>query len=765
MNKIEKFMVTRRQAFIVEKGTKNVSDSLMKSFIATVIQLGFILSEELIAVFKTLSAPVFNTMSTMLLDLLKEEKGADVDMSNFLFPDFPNQTRMTDLENLSELRFAGYLADFFGWYLDDPHLRRFLNLGKYAEHTDRSPLEIDKEALTTIQLATMEDFYELSNNLIGSRMALTPSDKEILEAILTDSKGIEIQKMIPAEIPFKENLAWMIQVNQKVPFGLKIQMKSFIDVKRAYAALINEDVTLKENFRLKNLKNQDRKWLLTQMERGLKGYRDSFWESAYKEREFVLLFWNRIHPENYKSVAPETVNLLKDIKNGMHVETTSSKIESALSSGNTVEAAKLAIANPGDAIRRLAHMLSRSSVEEGKEVIQIIEGRAHEVDTSVLLNTKCAIDNFEEESLKVAFPKGLASKAQIFEEKKAIHPELLREASKMLERAIIKRLSTKEALGKVFIEDSIENYNVPFATRDEASGFKTVSRGSRLFVDENAEVLRFFVYKQIARGGFVDLSVTFLSDTFSLVEQCSWTNLKTDNSGKPLAMHSGDGCNCQEGLSEFVDVDMTVLKTWAKDHGVRYLAPQILSYNHIPFKNMDRCFAGLMVRKGMMTDKLPDGRNYSRLSKEEQQKVTDFNGEVFEPSTVFIKSELTRNSMVNVPFIYDIVKNVVIWADLDVSGFKTSSLVNAEDLSDGGNVALWDKSLLTVENLVGPVAIACYSICYLKKPNMKDLVMLNLKARHGALVFNREDADIIVSDDDNATVSPFNRDIITKEWM
>ena len=44
------------------------------------------------------------------------------------------------------------------------------------------------------------------------------------------------------------------------------------------------------------------------------------------------------------------------------------------------------------------------------------------------------------------------------------------------------------------------------------------------------DYLRLFVYKKISQCGFVDLSVSFLDSECQLVDQCSWTNLKTDDS-------------------------------------------------------------------------------------------------------------------------------------------------------------------------------------------------------------------------------------------
>lgn len=758
MKKMNELMFTKRMGFIIPREEeKKVTDEMMKAFIVSCAQLGYILSEELKEGFEKLSDENFKKYSVELLDILKESKGADVDMSNFLFPDFPNQTRMTDLETLSELRFAGYIADILGFIVEDNHFRRFIDLGKYAKHRKRTPLELDMEEMLTINLVSENDFYEVCQNLIGSRMALSKNDKKLLEEMIRE-KSLNIQNMIPSEIPFKETLAWLIELNQEFNFGLNIKFKSFLDVKRAYAALIHEDVTLKTNFKLKNLRNQDRKWLLSCMEENIDDYYESMLESAYKEKNFVTLFWNRIHPENYMKIAPKSVNLLKDIKDGKKFETVLSKVETALKNGYGIKATELLVNNPGEFIRRFAHILSISSVKEGREIMELMKDKISKVDTSVLLNAKVILDNYNPEEIKVAFPKGNVKKAQLFQDKKRrIHPILVKEGSKMIEKALIEKLSEKEKLGKVYIEEGIENFNIPFATRDESKGLRTIPRGSRMQITENTDVLRFFVYKKIIGGGFVDLSISFLDEYFNLVEQCSWTHLKTEM--KNLAMHSGDGYNCEEGLSEFIDVDLNQLENY---ENIRYIALQILSWNQIPFNKMERCFAGVMSRKGMMTDKLKNGKNYSRLTKEEQEKI-DFTGEVFEPSTVRYRVDLDSNNLVAMPLLYDTLTREIIYTDLPINRFqKKETLIKTENNSEGGNVIPVQGSI-TVENIQSSISAACYAMVHLKKPNLKDLILLNLKARKGSLVFDKEDADIIVSED--GTLTPFMRDIITRDWM
>ena len=762
--KRDELLLNHRKLFIVsDAGARGRSESCkngrqpaeiyQKGLQASAAQLGFLLSPELMTAFSHLPQAEFEERSERLLALLRAEKGADVDPSNYLFPDFPRQCKERSLEELSDLRFAGYLADLFGWLIDDPHLRRFLELGKYAKHTERTPLELDLEEMETISLGREEDFYEMARNLLGSRMPLSPLDQECLGTVLL-AKNFPVERILPDEIPFKETLAWLIQRKREAGFDLQVQLKSFTDVKRVYAAMIGENADLKSNFLLDNLPNQDRKWLMVQMEAGMAHYENSFRTSAYQEQEFVTLFWNRIHPEKYRSAAPRACALLKEVKEGKKFRTLNSQIEQALAEEKPVEAARLAVKKPGEAVRRLAAMLSLASREEGREILELVGACAHNVDTTVLLNAKCAFDHYEFGTLKICFPQGKTNAITAFRDTKyRIDPELTEGASRMLREAVIRRLSAKEPLGAVFIAPELAKIHVPFAGREDSKTYRKLARGSRMAVSPDAEYLRFFVYKKYSEPIFVDLSLSFLDENGRYVSQCSWTNLKMGS----VAVHSGDGDNCVDGLSEFVDVDLQKLNQ--AHPNIRYILMNVFSYNRVPFCKMDRCFAGLMVRKGMVTDRLPDGRIYSRLTKAEQEKVRDFHGEVFEPSTVRFRLDLNAPKRVSLPLIYDVREQEVIWADLNLDRMPRGTI---RIHNTNGNVKPYPGTL-TIENLHSQLSALCNSVVRIRKPDLKELAELNVEARGGRIVPTREEADLVIAEDGDLT--PFMSDVITKDWL
>ena len=108
-------------------------------------------------------------------------------------------------------------------------------------------------------------------------------------------------------------------------------------------------------------------------------------------------------------------------------------------------------------------------------------------------------------------------------------------------------------------------------------------------------------------------------------------------------------------------------------------------------------------------------------------------GEIFEPTTVKMKIDLTAEGTVAIPVIFDCVERKFIWCDMNL-GIERSYY--------GGN---------NLESNLSGVTATCYAMANLNKPNIYDLAMLNAKAR-GNVVSDRNQADIIFSND---TTTPY----------
>src|SRR5690606_5963816 len=88
--------------------------------------------------------------------------------------------------------------------------------------------------------------------------------------------------------------------------------------------------------------------------------------------------------------------------------------------------------------------------------------------------------------------------------------------------------------------------------------------------------------------------------------------------------------------SEFLDVDIESMLA----SGARYVAMNVHSYTRQPFKDVPECFAGYMMRSEVDS------------------------GEVYEPSTVANKVDLTNNGSVATVFLFDLKERKAIWVDM-----------------------------------------------------------------------------------------------------
>ena len=259
-------------------------------------------------------------------------------------------------------------------------------------------------------------------------------------------------------------------------------------------------------------------------------------------------------------------------------------------------------------------------------------------------------------------------------------------------------------MGKVFIDKDFEHYLVPFSQRSASAATKTIVRGSQLPIREKAKIIRPFIWwtnPNNAERLDIDLSATFYSENWGYMEHISYTNLRSHRFG---ATHSGDvvngGSPDGDGVAEFIDIDIKN----ALENGCRYVAFQVYSYSNISFCNLPNCRFGWMEREDANS------------------------GEIFEPKTVEQKMDLSADSKVAIPAIFDCKERKFICCDMNLI---------VPSYGCGGN---------NLESNLKGVTATCYGIAHLNKPNLYELVYLNALAR-GEIVKDRNEADIIFSND------------------
>ena len=195
----------------------------------------------------------------------------------------------------------------------------------------------------------------------------------------------------------------------------------------------------------------------------------------------------------------------------------------------------------------------------------------------------------------------------------------------------------------------------------------------------------------------IDLSAAILDENFNYLSHISYTNLRDI---KFKGCSSGDitngGTVNGKGVAEFIDVDIDSVV----NNGGRYIIYQVYSFTGQKYSDIPHAMFGFMEREDVNS------------------------GEVFEPSTVEQRIDLTAETTTAIPVLFDCVTREYIWMDI------------------AGNINNMNRVGANLEGNLHGVSAMCYGIVHGNKPQMYDLALLNAKSR-GEIVEDRNEADTI----------------------
>jgi stress response protein SCP2 len=260
---------------------------------------------------------------------------------------------------------------------------------------------------------------------------------------------------------------------------------------------------------------------------------------------------------------------------------------------------------------------------------------------------------------------------------------------------------------------------MPFAARSSNKNSMMLTRGTRLPLKEKLETLRLFVYW---KGRDVDLSSFMMTEDFEYITHISYTNLwNRDRKGDMIAVHSGDITNAPHGASEFIDINVAALQKCYPT--ARYVAMNVYSFSQIPFKDIEVCFAGVMEREDADS------------------------GEIFEPATVKIKSDIDGNSVNTLPLLVDLKTREVIWVDLKSDSY-------------GFNIEMTRKGIV----------MASKAIATSKIPTVYDVLLANVHARGGEYVDTPVDENGLLLNDVtifavDQGIRPMDTDVLVADYL
>lgn len=727
MNEI---LLRRKNKVILGTGTARVAnDRYITAIMKNIEELGYTFSREVFDVLRTYSVNELTEFYLELKAALMKLVGANV-VYMPMYADFPKGVMDAHFSELYINAMVHYWSD--GILYPKNHRKRV---------NDRLPL-FDETKVKVLQLGSEADVRQIFDNICMSRTSISKTDREDI-AYLFETENMKL----PDNIPHKENAAYISALYlQKNPMASVSELRKYIktatDVLRLVTAMSDGDVSLAENTRYRSFSRRQRRMIMELLS-GCPNIEEDM--LRYKER--WIRIGERIHPSEfdcsrYTLEYDRAINAFDKLRNNRKIETFAGKVEFDLAYGEYESALAELVKRPGELARRLDQLLRETYKEP---VIRNFASVAEKVSTPVLLQVReHFLHRSEQADVRVFFPKG--SLAKCHSEKNDlpdIDERYCQKVVQICENALVKIYGQREPIGKVYLSENYRNYVVPFSQRSASKALKTIVRGSRLSMSSQTNAVRAFIwwtnmdkcdFESYDSGRIdIDLSAAIFDENWNYMEHVSYTNLKSE---KYKACHSGDIVNGGpvdgDGVSEFLDVDVDSVVRY----GARYVVYQVYSFTGQNYAEMPHAMFGWMERADVNS------------------------GEIYEPKTVEQKLDLTAGSTVCIPVIFDCVKREFIWCDmnLSLSGVHTNT---------GGN---------NLESNLSGVAAVCYSMVNMKKPDLYDLIALNVMGR-GVLVDNREDADIVFdtalylnndtveNERDKMVITPYDTELFMSEYL
>ncbi len=687
-------ILLRRRKKVILPSCAGKGERLDPKYVATVAAeveaLGYSLSDELATNLSELTLDELVATNSEILSSLNKALGAHRAFKP-MYPNFPQQVAEASRLSLYVNAILHYLTD-----------------GKFLPNTaknERAKLD-EKPKLKELGVGSKSELESIFKALVTANSSLSEQDKADLTWFFK-TYGDDILPMMPTQIPQRENKAHVI-ANLLRHTNLKENAikscSSTTDVLRVAVSLSDGDVSLAESTKFKSFPRPLRKALLRAIEA-----QENQIEDMLRWKKRWIRLGERLHPGEFEKQFPKTAAAFKTIRNDLPAQTFYRQLEHSLERRQTEKILSLVKQRPGEFTRRLDHIL-RITPERQEEIALSFASYAENVSTPVLLQvmqhfkTRC-----EKREERVFFPKGQVQKAQAIPNTlQSLSPAICSLIESICRKTLITRFSKQRPLGKCYLDPYLQMYMLPGSQRSAAKALRTVARGSRLLLPDT-DTLRFFIWwKNGNQRTDIDLSAALFREDFTYANTLAYYNLKEFG-----GCHSGDIVDAPFGASEFIDVSIEKLRS----SKVAYIVMVVSSFTQQPYCDLPECFAGWMARKQANS------------------------GEIYEPKTVQDRLDLSGNTKVSIPAIFDIKNREVIWTDISLT--RNPNWYN--------NVA---------GNLNG-IQISLKAFAELNKMSVFDLLKMHIEAR-GELVELPQDADVEFS---VSAGTPFELEKIASEFM
>lgn len=668
------------------------------------------------------------TYLSSVTDVIKAALGANKKYKP-MYPNFPKQAaKASDFE-----LFVNAMVHYYG---DEIGIRIMPN---YKKKDKKDIKESDYPALAELGVvgvsadgkldadAARAEYLGIFTSLMTMKAAWGTAEVEDAAILLAGISAEEVASIMPPkvlgkEVITKENLGHLVGINAELLGVALDRAETATDVLRIAAAFSGSSPALSgvgvEPVKFASFSRPVRRAFLGALERIADGAETRLLGDMARNIALWKTFAFALRAGDYAKAYPTTYAAITSIRNRLAYKggkylTFASAVEESIAkmvdskkskdteanAAATTRAIELLVGRPGEFARRLDHVLRSTATPD--VVLDNFENVAGDVATNVLwqvrnfyLNRASFVDG---SVTRAVVPKGSTARAsKIVTPLPKLSKKVIARAFGIIDGAIASQYVRREPLGKVFIDPVLNAYTVPFGARSASKSLNPVGRGTRVPLEGNGDVVRFFIWwKDGSDRTDIDLSAQFYSEDFYPTSTIAYYNLR-DSDLK--SYHSGDITSAPSGAAEFIDIELGDGSEIARNN--RYVVMSINSFTRQNFSELPEVFAGAMLR--------PDAGK---------------TGKNFDARTVVNAFDVSSASKMATPLMIDLKTREIIWLDfsLDINAWYSNNVMS---------------NALNLQELIQTAVT-------MKQPTIGDVLAAH-RVR-GKLVKSAEDADVVFS--------------------
>ena len=602
----------------------------------------------------------------------------------------------------------------------------------------------------------------LFESFCARKQALNPTDKADFGALLDDWSERALS-WLPESIPLRENVALIFgELLERLPAATVLPvarqyLKTATDVLRFIAVFSGADAALQGAtvYDYETQRYEDTDWwaryskdhpeyaaryvgktfqvakprqvnrfpvakLPRSLRRALLAILEGFdaerlTEDMLRHRSYWVWVGEFLHPGEYRKRFPKVARAFEVVrkKNPEGVAAPRfygfyGRVERAAAAGDASAMGAVLATRPGELGRRFDHLMRVAGDDEAAidEALATFVGHVGDYSSPVLLTLLSVLPTRAKRAKRRVFwPKGEVAKGVSVKDTRPPLPARVITASVAAIRSeLLRRFAALPSFDTALVDDALANIIVPFNERTASPSAVNLPRGSKVALPEG-KTMRLFLHWCEPKGGQrtdIDLSVAFYDADWAYRGVCSYYELSCWIDEHELAKSSGDLTSAPfpDGASEFVDIDRDA----ARAAGIRYAVMVVNAYSGLPFDQLERGFAGLMLRDDDM-------------------------GHHFDPRTVALKFGLQGANGVYTPLCVDLDGDTLHWLDIYSKGELAMNNV------ESSNKAITRVCPETIEYFASGIRLDMYRLALLHAAARTRRVVIRI--REGAVVLER----------------------------